>query len=105
MKIISTSWLLGAVMVSTSVGANTSLTILHTNDFHSRVEPILIDGSVPENTEIVARVAELAKPLDAIRNKVVAESAAMIEDNRDVCRVEECALDNLVADAMLARVY
>jgi len=67
-------------------------------------EPILIDGSVPENAEIVARVAELAKPLDAIRNKVVAESAAMIEGNRDVCRVEECAMGNLVADAMLARV-
>ena len=40
MKLMSRSWLLGAVMVSTSVGADTSLTILHTNDFHSRVEPI-----------------------------------------------------------------
>jgi len=28
----------------------------------------------------------------------------MIEGNRDVCRVEECAMGNLVADAMLARV-
>jgi len=67
-------------------------------------EPILIDGSIAENADVVARVAELAKPLDEIRNKVVASAAAMIEGNRDVCRVEECAMGNLVADAMLQRV-
>lgn len=67
-------------------------------------EPILIDGSIAENADVVARVSELAKPLDEIRNKVVASAAAMIEGNRDVCRVEECAMGNLVADAMLARV-
>ena len=67
-------------------------------------EPILIDGTVKENADIVSRVAELAKPLDVIRNKVVASAADMIEGNRDVCRVEECSMGNLVADAMLDRV-
>ncbi len=67
-------------------------------------EPILIDGSVAENADIVARVSELAKPLDEIRNKVVAEAADVIEGNRDVCRAMECAMGNLVADAMLDRV-
>lgn len=67
-------------------------------------EPILIDGSIAENSDIVARVSELAVPLDEIRSKVVASSADAIEGNRDVCRAEECAMGNLVADAMLARV-
>ena len=67
-------------------------------------EPILIDGSIEENADIVARVSDLAKPLDEIRNKVVASAAEMIEGNRDVCRVQECSMGNLVADAMLDRV-
>jgi 5'-nucleotidase len=66
--------------------------------------PILIDGNVVEDAETVARVAELALPLDEIRNKVVAEAAAMIEGDRSVCRAMECAMGNLIADAMLARV-
>ena len=66
--------------------------------------PILIDGNVVEDAEAVARVAELAAPLDEIRNKVVAEAAAMIEGDRSVCRAMECSMGNLIADAMLARV-
>ena len=31
-------------------------------------------------------------------------SAAAIEGDRSVCRVQECEMGNLVADAMLARV-
>ena len=67
-------------------------------------EPIIMDAAVTEDADTVARVAELAVPLDEIRNKVVAESAAPIEGNRDVCRVQECEMGNLVADAMLDRV-
>lgn len=66
--------------------------------------PVLVNADIAENAEIVARVGELAKPLDSIRNEVVAESAAAIEGNRDVCRVQECEMGNLVADAMLDRV-
>jgi len=67
-------------------------------------EPLLVDGSVAEDADVVARVAELAEPLDEIRNKVVAATAGVIEGNREVCRVEECAMGNLVADALLDRV-
>ena len=67
-------------------------------------DPIVIDGSVAENPEIVARVVELAAPLGEIRDTVVAVSAGVIEGNREVCRVQECAMGNLVADAMLDRV-
>ncbi len=67
-------------------------------------EPITLDGTVAEDGETVARVKELAVPLDEIRNKVVASAAASIEGDRAVCRVEECEMGNLVADAMLDRV-
>ena len=36
-------------------------------------EPLLLDKHVPEDEAILARLAVLAKPLDEIRNKVVAE--------------------------------
>ncbi len=67
-------------------------------------EPILLDASVEEDAETKARIAELAAPLDEIRNRVVAESAGFIEGDRSVCRVSECPMGNLVADAMLDRV-
>ncbi len=67
-------------------------------------EPLLIDGQVAEDEAIVARISELAQPLDEIRNMVVASSGAALEGDRAVCRVEECTMGNLIADAMLARV-
>ena len=67
-------------------------------------EPLLINGEVVEDEATVSRVAEMAAPLDEIRNQVVAVSAAPIEGNREVCRVQECAMGNLIADAMLDRV-
>lgn len=67
-------------------------------------EPILIDASVAEDDATVARIAELAAPLDEIRNRVVAETAEEIVGVREECRAVECAMGNLIADAMLARV-
>ncbi|WP_299402896.1 bifunctional UDP-sugar hydrolase/5'-nucleotidase [uncultured Roseobacter sp.] len=67
-------------------------------------EPILIDGQVTKDAATAARIAEAAKPLEEIRNKVVAETAAEIVGVREDCRARECAMGNLIADAMLARV-
>lgn len=67
-------------------------------------EPIIVDGGIAEDAATKARIAEAAKPLEEIRNKVVASSAAAIEGDRAICRVQECEMGNLVADAMLARV-
>jgi 5'-nucleotidase len=67
-------------------------------------EPLIMDGAVTEDPATIDRIAELAKPLDEIRNKVVAETAEAIEGSREVCRVMECSMGNLVADAMLDRV-
>lgn len=67
-------------------------------------EPIVLDGGVTEDAATKKRIAELAVPLEDIRQKVVAEAAALIEGDRSVCRAMECAMGNLVADAMLDRV-
>ncbi len=67
-------------------------------------EPILLDASVTPDPDIAARVAEMGAPIEEMKKRVVASSAASIEGNRDVCRVQECEMGNLVADAMLARV-
>lgn len=67
-------------------------------------EPILIDASVAEDAAIKARIAEAAIPLDEIRNKIVGTVGGDVEGDRAVCRIEECSMGNLVADAMLERV-
>ncbi len=67
-------------------------------------EPVPLDAGVAEDAGTKTRIGELAEPLDAIRNRVVAEAGAFIQGDRSVCRAEECALGNLVADSMLDRV-
>lgn len=67
-------------------------------------EPLIMDGAVTEDGATVARIAEAAQPLEEIRNKVVAETATEIVGAREECRAMECAMGNLIADAMLARV-
>lgn len=67
-------------------------------------EPILLDNSVPEDEAIVARVKEMAAPIEELRQKIVAETAGPIDGDRTSCRARECEMGNLVADAMLDRV-
>jgi len=66
-------------------------------------DPILIDSSFTPDPEIAARITELAKPIEDLRKKVIGSSEGPIEGDRKVCRVEECSMGNLVADAMLDR--
>ncbi len=66
--------------------------------------PLIMDAAVAEDEGTVARIAEAAKPLDEIRNKVVAETSEGIDGARESCRAGECQMGTLVADAMLDRV-
>jgi len=66
--------------------------------------PVTIDGTVSEDAAAKERVAELAIPLEEIRNRVVAETADVLTGDRTICRVMECSMGNLIADAMLDRV-
>ena len=67
-------------------------------------EPIIMDAAVTEDAATVARITELAAPLEEVRSKVVAETATEIVGVREECRAVECAMGNLIADAMLDRV-
>jgi 5'-nucleotidase len=67
-------------------------------------EPLIIDAAVAEDAATKDRIAELAAPLNEIRNKVVAQAGESIDGERSNCRTKECAMGNLVADAMLERV-
>ena len=67
-------------------------------------DTILLDASVAEDEAVVARVAELAGPIEEMKNEIVADAAEPIEGSREVCRAMECPMGNLVADAMLDRV-
>jgi len=67
-------------------------------------EPLIMDAAVTEDQPTVDRIAEAAKPLEEIRNRVVAEIAEAIDGERGNCRAQECSMGNLVADAMLDRV-
>ncbi|WP_134681669.1 bifunctional metallophosphatase/5'-nucleotidase [Paracoccus ravus] len=67
-------------------------------------QPILLDSSIPENEAIAARVKEMAAPIEALKQKLVAETSAPIDGSRETCRQKECEMGVVVADAMLARV-
>ncbi|MCL7463452.1 bifunctional metallophosphatase/5'-nucleotidase [Phaeovulum sp. NW3] len=67
-------------------------------------DTIVLDASVTPDPEIAARVAEMGAPIEELKTRVVAESTAEIDGSRDNCRQVECAMGNLVADAMLDRV-
>ncbi|CDN49237.1 5'-nucleotidase C-terminal domain-containing protein [Neorhizobium galegae] len=66
-------------------------------------EPILMDKSITPDPAFLARVAELKKPIEDMKKKVVGASDAVIDGDRRVCRAKECSMGNLVADAMLDR--
>ncbi|MEP4198621.1 MAG: bifunctional metallophosphatase/5'-nucleotidase [Aliishimia sp.] len=67
-------------------------------------DTIVLDASVKADAGISARVAELAGPIEELKARVIGASDAVIEGGRDICRAQECAMGNLVADAMLDRV-
>ncbi len=64
----------------------------------------LLDATVAPDAAIAEQIAALAGPIEKLKTKVVGHSAAAISGARDVCRRMECAMGNLVADAMLDRV-
>ncbi len=66
--------------------------------------PMLLDASVKPDEAVTARIKELGAPIEALKAKPVSQSTGPIEGSREVCRAMECAMGDLVADAMLDRV-
>lgn len=67
-------------------------------------DPILLDSSIKADEVVLARVKELGKPIEELKTKTISSSVGPIQGSREICRVAECSMGNLVADAMLDRV-
>ncbi len=67
-------------------------------------DTILLDASVTPDAGVLARVAELAGPIEELKAKVVAATSDVVDGDRKSCRAVECSMGNLVAEAMLDRV-
>lgn len=65
--------------------------------------PIYLDKSITPDPAVLARVKELGGPIEALKNKEVAETTKPIDGSRESCRVHECEMGNLVSDAILDR--
>lgn len=67
-------------------------------------EPFLIDASVTANEDFKTQLAELAGPIEEMTSQVIGSTTDKLEGAREVCRVQECSMGNLLADAILDRV-
>ncbi|KAJ8712223.1 hypothetical protein PYW07_005065 [Mythimna separata] len=61
--------------------------------------PILLDQEIPRDPELLATVNKYRKDMDRINNEAVGTSLVYL--NETGCRLRECNLGNLIADAML----
>ena len=67
-------------------------------------DPIYLDSSVKPDEAVLARIKELAAPIEELKTRRVSETTKEIDGSRETCRSTECSMGNLVADAMLDRV-
>ncbi|MBL1405946.1 MAG: multifunctional 2',3'-cyclic-nucleotide 2'-phosphodiesterase/5'-nucleotidase/3'-nucleotidase [Hyphomicrobiales bacterium] len=65
--------------------------------------PHLLDSSVAPYPPFVRRIADLAVPIEDLKSQVVGSTTGVIDGDRNSCRLKECEMGNLVADAMLDR--
>ncbi len=68
--------------------------------------PIRLDSAVAKDPELEALVARYRAPLETYRRRVIGESTVDLpirEGQDQVCRVGECLIGNLVADAVRER--
>ncbi len=66
-------------------------------------EPHLLDASVFPDADFLITIEDLAKPIEELKQQQVGTTSDVINGDRNSCRLEECSMGNLVADAMLAR--
>lgn len=66
-------------------------------------DPIFLDNSIKPDEAVLARVKELGGPIEELKQKEVSESTDAIDGSRETCRAKECAMGNLIADAILDR--
>ncbi|MDB5586762.1 MAG: multifunctional 2,3-cyclic-nucleotide 2-phosphodiesterase/5-nucleotidase/3-nucleotidase [Devosia sp.] len=65
--------------------------------------PFLIDASVKGDTDFATQLTALAGPIKEAMSVVIGSATAAIDGSRETCRAQECAMGNLLADAILDR--
>ncbi|WP_417844860.1 bifunctional metallophosphatase/5'-nucleotidase [Thalassospira sp.] len=63
--------------------------------------PIALDSSIKQAPDVLAAIEAKRGPVDAIRNQIVGEFSTSADGSRESCRAKECAMGDLIADAML----
>lgn len=80
-------------------------------DFNERGEitriegsPILVDNEIPKAEDVEREVQFMVQALGDTSLAVVATTLVLLDGRTELCRLQECNLGNLVADAMVAYV-
>ncbi|XP_068609827.1 snake venom 5'-nucleotidase-like [Brachionichthys hirsutus] len=71
------------------------------NVLTSSGNPILLDGSVAEDPDVLAEVDEWKENLANYSARVVGRTAVFLNGTAAECRFQECNLGNLICDAMV----
>ena len=66
--------------------------------------PLRLDASVKPDEQLAQRIADMARPIEALKTRRVAESAKLIDGSAVSCRTQQCPMGDLVTNAMLDRV-
>ena len=66
---------------------------------HFTGEPLLLDSSIPEKTEIKEELLKWKRTVDELTKEKVGETEVDLEGDRSIVRRKESNLGNLVADA------
>lgn len=66
--------------------------------------PQLLNADVAEDRALAKLIAEKAKPIEAIKSKIIGRATKAISGDRKICRAMVCPMGILVAEAMLERV-
>lgn len=64
----------------------------------------LLDKAVTPDPKVLDAIKTYAGPIEALKAKRVGETGADLDGTRETCRARECAMGDLIADAMLDRV-
>lgn len=67
-------------------------------------DTVLLDNTITPDEDILNRIKEMGAPIAELRARKVGEVAADVDGSRETCRAGECAMGNLVAEAILDRV-
>lgn len=63
--------------------------------------PILLDGSIPQDEALLARVNEWGKNVTELTKREVGKTRVFLNGKSEECRLRECNLGNFIADAMV----